>query len=181
MMAYWNDYFADIQSGHWVNEPVTYVQYNVLQQWAAGNFTQDWPGAPSTDITPDGLTRAALQNCSGGPFFPGIETSYMTRDNYPYIEPFRLDQSIQQNGSQMMAGDLTKQNAEPWQADFMDCDYEAPLSWWPVSRPEDTYLPGATAPTPWEGSISSHQQMVNQWNTLGFLRQNGSSINLYDS
>jgi hypothetical protein len=170
MPAFWSDYFADIKKGNWVSEPLTVTQYNMLAAWAAGNFIMDWPGTPPSSITPDGLTRAALENCNGGPFFPGIETSYMTRDSYPYREPFRLD------GSQLSAGDLTKQNAVPWQADFYDCDYQNPLSWWPVSRPEDVYVAGSSKPIPWERGIKSTTDMVNLWSSLGFLVQSGNSI-----
>ena len=175
MPPFWTTYFADTPAIGWFSQPVTAVQYYMLQQWAAGNFIADWPGTSSTAITPNGLTRAALENCNGGPFFPGIDTSYMTADNYPYIEPFRLD------SSQLQAGDLTRQNAEPWQADFLDCDYEAPLSWWPVSRPEDVYLPGSQTTIPWDYGIHSYMDMVNLWSTRGFLRQEGNSIYLYPS
>ena len=46
---------------------------------------------PRLKLLPEGLTRAALESCIGGPLYPGIETSYMTRDDYPFIEAFRLD------------------------------------------------------------------------------------------
>jgi hypothetical protein len=175
MPPFWTTYFADVQNAGWVNQPVTAVQYYMLQQWAAGNFLHDWPGIPSTAITPDGLTRAALENCSGGPFFPGIETSFLTAFSYPYIEAFRLD------SSQLHAGDLTHQNAVPWQADFEDCDYEAPLSWWPVSRPEQVFPPGSPTPVEWDTGVTNKMDMVKLWSTLGFLRQAGNSIYLYPS
>ena len=90
MPAIWTDFFADVfnirghgspNTGHWANHALTPTQYNVMKNWAAGNFVNDWVGPPSTgtQVTPDGLTRAALENCSGGPFFPGIETSFFTR------------------------------------------------------------------------------------------------------
>lgn len=183
MPAFWTDYLSNIQKGNWINQPLTFTQYNMLSAWAAGNFVGDWPGVPPTDITPDGLTRAALENCNGGPFYPGIVTSYMTRDTYPFMEPFRLDQSsnVPGTGAPLAAGDLTKQNAVPWQADFYDCDFQNPLSWWPVSRPEDAYQPGSTKAIGWETQvgIKSMTDMVNLWGSLGFLRQIGGSILLY--
>jgi hypothetical protein len=96
-------------TGHWVNHALPPTQYNVMKNWAAGNFVDDRVGPPSPDtsITPDGLTSAALENCSGGPFVPGIETSFFTRDVYPYVKPFRLD------WTQLDAGDLSKQQAVP--------------------------------------------------------------------
>lgn len=173
--AFWTDYLSDIQKGNWINQPLTFTQYNMLSAWAAGKFVADWPGVPPAGITPDGLTRAVLENCNGGPFYPGIVTSYLTRDGYAYTEPFRLNQT------NLVAGDLTKQNAVPWQADFYDCDFQNPLSWWPVSRPEDAYPPGSTKAVGWETEIGikSMTDMVNLWGGLGFLRQSGSSILLY--
>jgi hypothetical protein len=170
--AIWTDYLADITKGNWINHPFTVLQYNIMKAWRDGNFVNDWVGAPSpgTSVTPDGLTRAALENCNGGPFFPGIETSYLTRDQYPFVEPFRLD------GLQLQAGDLTKQNAVPWQADFYDCDYQTPLSWWPTSRPEDVYVAGSKKAVAWEVGIKSWADMVNKWSTLGFLVQSGNSV-----
>ena len=67
-------------------------QYDNLQQWAQGNFIDDWP--PNTrpgDLPiktweeyslaeqPAALNRAALERCVGGAFFPGIEISYIAR------------------------------------------------------------------------------------------------------
>jgi hypothetical protein len=77
-----------------VNHALTPTQYNVMKNWAAENFVVDdcvGPASLDTSIAPDGLTRAALENCSGGPFVPGIETNCFTRDVYTYVEPFRLD------------------------------------------------------------------------------------------
>jgi len=109
-------------------ETMTRVQYNVLTHWQVGNAIDDWTGAepaPPSAITPDGLTRAALEACVGGPFYPGIEASWFLRDTYSYLEPFRLD------ASKLQAGDVTKQMAVPWQADFTDCTQDGELAWWP--------------------------------------------------
>jgi hypothetical protein len=172
MPAIWTDYFADLKNSGWVNHPFTQTQYNIMKAWRDGNFINDWAGVPSpgTSITPDGLTRAALENCNGGPFFPGIDTSFLTRDVYPYVEPFRLD------GSQLQAGDLSKQQAVPWQADFMDCDFQAPLSWWPPARPEDVFTATSNNYVAWERGVKSASDMVNLWSGLGFLVQSGNAI-----
>jgi hypothetical protein len=63
----------------------TRVQYALLKAWAEGRFKEDWTGGdvkcasiPSPGpITPHGLDRAALENCVGGPFYPGIEVSWL--------------------------------------------------------------------------------------------------------
>jgi hypothetical protein len=172
MPAIWTDFFADIPTSGWVNHPLTVTQYNILQAWAAGNFVNDWVGPPSpgTVVTPDGLTRAALENCSGGPFVPGIETSFLTRDQYPFVEPFRLD------WTKLQPGDLTKQNAVPWQADFNDCQFESPLSWWPAARPDNVFTPQSNNYVAWDRGVKSGADMVNHWSGLGFLVQSGSAV-----
>jgi hypothetical protein len=172
MPAIWTDFFEDLTHSGWINHPLTMTQYNVLQAWRDGNFINDWVGPPSpaTTITPDGMTRAALQNCSGGPFFPGIETSFQTRDQYPYVEPFRLD------GTQLQAGDLTKQNAVPWQTDFNDCQFQAPLSWWPAARPDDVFTATSNNYVSWDRGVKSPVDMIKLWSGLGFLVQSGNAI-----
>ena len=60
------------------DDRLTRVQYDHMQRWLANNpayYTDDWTGVPppQTEVTPDGLDRAALQTCVGGAFFPGIE------------------------------------------------------------------------------------------------------------
>lgn len=181
MPAIWTDYFRDVfgirghgspNTGHWANHALTPTQYSAMKNWAAGNFINDWvgPPAPVTTITPDGLTQAALENCSGGPFFPGIETSFFTRDVYPYLEPFRLD------GSQLSAGDLSKQQAVPWQADFFDCVFQSPLSWWPAAHPDNVFTAGSNNYVTWDRGMNSFSDMVNFWSGLGFLVQSGDSV-----
>ena len=170
--AVWTDFFGDLTTSGWVDHPVTVTQYNILQAWRDGNFINDWQGPPSpaATITPDGMTRAALQNCSGGPFFPGIETSFLTRDQYPYVEPFRLD------GTQLQPGFLTRQNAVPWQTDFNDCQFQSPLSWWPSARPDDVFTATSNNYVRWDRGIQSPADMVNLWSGLGFMVQSGSAI-----
>jgi len=181
MPAIWTDSFRDVfgirghgspNTGHWANHALTPTQYNIMKNWAAGNFINDWVGPPSpdTNITPDGLTRAALDSCSGAPFFPGIETSYFTRDVYPYVEPFRLD------GSQRKAGDLSKQQAIPWQTDFFDCVFQSPLSWWPAAHPDDVFTATSNNYVTWDRGMNSFSDMVNFWSGLGFLVQSGDSV-----
>lgn len=111
-------------------------QYDILEQWAKGNFVNDWVANPAPppdfdaiDVAaqPDALNLAALEWCAGGAFFPGIEITYIARYKDIYSEPFRFDQT------KMQAGDATKRMAVPWQADFYECQ----IHWWPAQRPDD--------------------------------------------
>src|SRR4029077_20152656 len=63
---------------------LTVTQYAIMARWAVGGFVGSRLGSTSLltppvadDITPHGLDRAALQNASGGAFFPGIEVSWL--------------------------------------------------------------------------------------------------------
>ncbi len=124
-----------------VGKPHTWLylldhQYDILEQWAKGNFVNDWvddapPPPDLADISdaaqPEALNRAALEWCTGGPFFPGIEITYIARDKDLYLEPCRFDHN------KLKAGDVTKRMAVPWQADFYECQ----VHWWPAQRPDD--------------------------------------------
>jgi hypothetical protein len=153
---------------------LTKLQYAMMQQWAAPSpiqFVNDWPGV-IPPLTPDGLTRAALETCVGAAFYPGIEASWRTQSpvvalQFPYVEAFRFDTT------QMLAGDVTQQMAVPWQADFTDCSGgDAPdlPAWWPAQRPDTVYMPGGTTPVNWtRGLVSSPADMVQNWSKLGFI------------
>lgn len=85
-------------------------QYMFLQQWAAGNFIDDWGksegmgtdvDAIPLDLRPMALTEAALEPLSGGAFHPGVELTYYLRHPNMYArahpraggtpaEPFRI-------------------------------------------------------------------------------------------
>ena len=137
-------------------------QYARLWAWAEGDFEADWDGRPVVppsweDIPlqerPHMLTRGALEPCVGGPFYPGIEMTYVCEDPALYAEPFVLDPEIEPGG-------ITKYMALPWQADFYECN----THWWPAQRPDDVVTESAydavmadlarrrrTGPTPFEG------------------------------
>jgi hypothetical protein len=176
---------------------LTHLQYGMLRNWAAGNFTPPPPGEPPVPhwalpppanpppaITPDGLDRAALENCQGGAFFPGIEVSWQIRNPNLFKEPFRLDLNAQ---SQYLGetqtigpGHFSRQSAVPWQADFNDCRNEGDYGWWPAQRPDDA-LPayGAPARLDWARADSghypnaqvrtSHADMAANWWRYGFV------------
>jgi hypothetical protein len=160
-------------------------QYQQMQAWSQGNYVNDWPpsGQPPapTTITPDGLTQAALENCIGAPFFPGIEATVTTEvfspaspQTLPYSEPFRFDQT------NMQPGDVTKGMARPWQSDFTDCTGSGgdQPQWWPSARPVSVYpQQGATTPIDWtNGLINSGLDMVDNWFRLGFIVDPGDGL-----
>jgi len=152
------------------NQPVTRVQYRMMEQWKDGDFINDWAGQPPVDtkITPAGLDRAALEPCVGGAFYPGIEAGWLMRDVYRFDEPFRLSHA------DLKAGDITKQMALPWQADFNDCRQEDPLAWWPAQRPDDVFTARGKKQVAWTRSIvNSPSQMIRNWHRLGFVVQQG--------
>jgi hypothetical protein len=69
---------------------------------------------------PAALDKATLLPCVGGPFFPGIEMTYIAADKSLYAGPFRLDPALP-------PGAITRWMAVPWQADFYQCAQH----WWP--------------------------------------------------
>ena len=146
-----------------------------MQSWSANNFVNDWPPVTPSAITPDGLTQAALENCVGAPFFPGIEATVSVNDgSLKYVEAFRFDQTG------LSAGDVTKGMARPWQADFTDCSSGGAAdgaAWWPAARPDSVYPVGSTTPAPWtRGLVSSMQDMVDNWFRLGFIVDPGNHL-----
>ena len=168
MPLLWSDVYDKTNQ---INLSLTKIQYNYLKQWQDGNFINDWigPPVPETTITPEGLTRAALETCVGGALYPGIETSFMTRDTYLFIEPFRLDAAL------LEPGDLTKQMAVPWQADFYDCSFEQGLLWWPAHRPVDVLTNNDGHRVSWTRDIvNSHEDMIKNWFKLGFVVRQGA-------
>ena len=151
---------------------LTQTQYDHMNRWRNNNFTNDWVGvpAPQANVTPDGMDRAALEACVGGAFFPGIEAGGLDDSQRPllvvsnFAEPFRL------NHSAVAAGDLTFVMALPWQADFFDCAD----NWWPVPRPNNVVPQGTSTSQFWDRSIGDYEDMVNKWNTLGFIVRQGA-------
>ncbi|MEU9273013.1 LodA/GoxA family CTQ-dependent oxidase [Streptomyces sp. NPDC048251] len=109
-------------------------QYERMRRWAEGDFIADGttPAEPVqlTDLPPaeqpHALVRAALEACVGGPFFPGIEMTFIADEADTWEGPFRLREGL-------TAGDITKYMAVPWQGDFFQCN----THWWPAQRPDD--------------------------------------------
>ncbi len=154
---------------------LTPYQLLILSQWKEGDVEIDdiKNSLPSSKITPAGLDRAALENCIGGAFFPGIEASWFLRDKYQFSKPFRLD------SSQIKPGDVTKQMALPWQADFLACakesTFDGVIAWWVFARPDDVFFEGDAAMHAWtpknefRSGEEGYQDMVDKWMKLGFI------------
>lgn len=116
---------------------LTETQYFFLSQWAEGKFAVSTP--PDQGIVLK-LSEASLGNCVGGPFCPGIEVTWSTRNPKIYsdlyvlrhrhdedwyrqhgLDPFE-DETADTQGCE--PGDLTKRMAIPWQADFFQCSIQ---------------------------------------------------------
>ena len=154
------------------NQPLTRVQYEAMRKWKDRKFINDWKRrARPASITPEGLDRAGLDTCVGGAFYPGIEAGWMMRDVYTYSEPFRLDATV------LMPGDITKQMAVPWQADFTDCAQDGELAWWPAARPDDVFPESGDPQAPWiRDIVSTPEDMVKKWHRLGFIVKKGAQF-----
>jgi hypothetical protein len=150
---------------------LTQRQYDMMKRWANGDFIADWNGSEPEPVPldliplekqPMALTRAALEGCIGGAFFPGIETTYLMAQVNTYYEPFRIDKNHP-------PGFLTERMALPWQADFSACSQ----LWWPAQRPDAVItLPSGTIKDFARG-IDSYGAMVKWWTDLGFVVQKG--------
>ena len=156
---------------------LTRYQMAHVENWAHGNFVDDWEGvppvpAPFEDIPVDrqawALTEAALEACVGGPFYPGIEGTYDMARLATYHPESNLRRELRINPAHS-AGFLTEKMALPWQADFADCgDF-----WWPSQRPDDvtTQLGDSVR---WDRGVTgrarnAHLNMVSFWSQLGFV------------
>ena len=162
-------YPADVP-GQDVPPTLRQFQYDQMSQWHQGNFTDDFGTLPLPVLTPDGMTRAALETSVGAVFYPGIEATRTVR-TFPYTEPFRLDQSG------VNPGDVTKDMARPWQGDFTWCaGGTAPdeQSWWPAARPDTVFPAGSMANVLWDRDIAMQPtDMVANWFRLGFIVPDG--------
>lgn len=172
---------------------LTHTQFFYLQQWAEGNFDPEPRPAPAPAAA---LDRAALEQCVGGAFSPGIEVTWISRDTRIYAEPLRIRAapdmhpplSLGQDFSRgLEPGDLTKYMALPWQADFNECSQEEAGSrfayWWPVQRPDYVFVENGDddmAQVAWVGTDADQSApdylkfadlhlMVERWSRLGFV------------
>jgi hypothetical protein len=141
---------------------VSKLQYALLRAWQRGNFDEDWKPGPASApaITPEGLDLAALENISGGAFYPGMEASWLFAKKDVWEKPFRLARNrkvgtipVPGEGRRdviVEAGAFTQQMALPWQADFLACTAETVsdpsvegrqrrVAWWPMTRPDEVF------------------------------------------
>jgi peptidoglycan hydrolase-like protein with peptidoglycan-binding domain len=162
----------------YVYPALTALQYEMMRRWALGGFTADWNGEPPERALEDlplaerpaALTRAALEDCIGGPFFPGIETTYIMALPETYEAPFRIDQTLP-------PGHMTEMMAVPWQADFKDCG----KLWWPAQRPVCVRISSTTDEVkPFSRGIArgipGFADMLQFWNELGFIVRDGDAF-----
>ena len=130
---------------------LTDTQYFNLQNWADGNFADDWSGFPtlpdfdtlSAAEQIEQLDRAGLHECLGGPFHPGIEITWPFRLGIMWEAPYRLntlpegERTRQDYGSELTVedalspdgphgssgpGSLTRWLGVPWQTDEASCN-----------------------------------------------------------
>ena len=121
---------------------LTETQYFFLSQYSNGIYTKE----PLPKLGPGpALDKAALSNCVGGAFSPGIEITWITRSPtiyQPLPSPFGPSDFFRINGESALVpsltkgssgdysnetlepGDLTKYMAQPWQADFNECSLQ---------------------------------------------------------
>ncbi|GAA3818494.1 LodA/GoxA family CTQ-dependent oxidase [Sphaerisporangium flaviroseum] len=176
---------------------LTRTQFFFLRQWADGNFTTKGPPEPPPGVRRD---RAALDNCVGGAFSPGIEMTWICRNPKLYAEPYRIRRKAgvrpplslgQDLDLGLEPGDLSKYMAVPWQADFNECSQQQIgdrfVWWWPVQRPDFVFVQEADGvrQVPWVGTdgdqnaddyvrFADDLDMVAHWSGLGFVVNKGT-------
>lgn len=110
-----------------VSQESVEIADEVMARMRTDDLTKTDGGCLPEGSEPELLTRAALEGCCGGAFFPGIEITSIVREGRLYREAFRFDDRV------LEAGDISKYMALPWQADFFECQQ----NWWPAQRPDD--------------------------------------------
>ena len=119
---------------------VTRTQYFLLGQWAKG-LVDNGPAKPLPPAI--ALDYGVLDSCVGGPFVPGIEITWISRNPVIYKDPFRINHRAnltqgklrfpQPNtaftmqklfGDGVEPGDLSSFMAQPWQADYDQCSVQ---------------------------------------------------------
>lgn len=156
---FYGDAFNEYPNDSKVDLAVTSTQYYWLEQWKEGNFSTEQPATYQSlkemppKLQTEALNKAALEECLGGPFHPGIELTWTMRVASMWQEPFRLNilpewkkpkddfgsylapKIAFGSGGPLEAsgpGTLTRWLGVPWQTDEASC-----LSGYDLS----TYLP----------------------------------------
>lgn len=181
---------------HSIAPPSNYMTLTPTQYFLLGQFDQGLcdRSTPSDSSGPgQQLDRATLENCVGGPFCPGIEMTWLSRNLKIYSEPFRI-KSLAPTGAGLQwdteptagnglePGDLTKYMALPWQADFNECSNQtidhSLIWWWPAQRPyyvsytdENGKVAQGYWTRPTDVQFNKDEGMVYNWKDLGFIIQ----------
>src|SRR5262245_2160510 len=205
MPSAYGDYFEAANGRGDKNDPaylhsVSKLQYALLRAWQQDNFVKDWeqvPASPSA-ITPVGLDRAALENMSGGAFYPGMEASWLFAKKEVWEKPFRLARNrtvgtipVPGEGRRdviVEAGAFSQQMALPWQADFRDCAAgpvddqsvaggQRRVGWWPMTRPDEVF------PVDSPNDRRSWARVSNSQTPLGFreIQTHNEMVNLWST
>lgn len=147
---FYGDAFGDFSGLPNDELAITRTQYAWLEQWAHGDFEEDWKGPPKAAPLhrirvadqPAALDRAHLEDVLGGPFHPGIEITWTMRRASMWKAPFRLN--VLPTGEQPRddygpiltpeaclgpdgplnasgPGSLTRWMGTPWQTDSASC------------------------------------------------------------
>jgi L-Lysine epsilon oxidase N-terminal/L-lysine epsilon oxidase C-terminal domain/von Willebrand factor type A domain len=159
---------------------LTDTQIAIMQKWSVGTVNNDWNGAwaqgppPDANVTPDGMDKAALENCVGAALYPGIEAGQFLRDATKFL-PVQLVNGVPSfriNHGQVSAGQVTQSMALPWQSDFLACD----IDWWPVPRPNQVTVAGSGTKD-WARSVANREEFVaSKWNAMGFVTRQGGVL-----
>ncbi|WP_020638659.1 LodA/GoxA family CTQ-dependent oxidase [Amycolatopsis balhimycina] len=169
--------------------PLTPTQKQRMRVWAkAGNPDISWDmtwvdGPPvSKDFTPDGMDKAALENCVGGALRPGIEAGEFLLEpaRYGPIETVNGQPSFRLDHNQVEPGQVTAGMSLPWQADFHACN---PL-WWPAPRPGQVVPAGSppgAAPVQWNRGYSRPVFVNGGWTRMGFVTRQAEGLVETDS
>lgn len=141
------------------------TQYGWMEQWKNDDFQRDWNGPPDvpSEVTPEGMDEAALENCVGAAFYPGIEAGGTAQN--PILEPSNYTDAFRLDHDALGPGDVTAFMALPWQADFKACGE----TWWPVPRPNDVQPQSGSSSVAWDRDVPSYDAMISDWSSLGFV------------
>ncbi len=188
MPKLWGDAHVIPWGGKYNELTISIIQYLLMKRWADGHF--DTSNLPvNSKLTPELIDKAALDQCAGGGFAPGIEVGWLVRDPNLFAEPFRLKirekspylkinyYSKARDYTLFTPGFFTKQLAIPWQADFLSCDD----NWWPAQRPNQVFtkesdIPDASRMKEWVRGIPSWMSMKDNWPRLGFILKKGDKF-----
>lgn len=161
---------------------LTRTQIELIRRWAAGDCADDWPAGadfPPADevITPEGLDRAALENCAGRALTPGVEAGKFLLERQNYVGDFTVGGAYPsfRLRPDVPPGAVTAGLSLPWQADFHYC-----RDWWPAERPDQVVPEGAlpgSDPVEWARDAEQLGGFVaGSWAKLGFVVRRGTDL-----